>query len=145
MSDRDDRPDPTTGRLRITSPLTTAPAHVRRTVQQEIDEATGIGEVYVRSLVRSQLRAALTVISTLMLTLGSLPIVFWLLDDLNRLELWGVPLPWIVLAVAVYPGLFLLGWLYVRQAERSERDFTTLLSPDHVEPHPDPHQRDGRP
>lgn len=145
MSGRDDRPDPKTGRLRITSPLTTAPAHVRRTVQQEIDEATGIGEVYVRSLVRSQLRAALTVISTLMLTLGSLPIVFWLLDDLNRLELWGVPLPWIVLAIAVYPGLFLLGWLYVRQAERSERDFTTLLSPDTVEPHPGEHRRDRSP
>ncbi|MGH8940410.1 MAG: hypothetical protein ACRDV2_13850, partial [Actinomycetes bacterium] len=53
------------------------------------------------------------------------------------LELWGVPLPWIVLAIAVYPGLFLLGWLYVRQAERSEREFTTLLNPDPVEPHPD--------
>ncbi len=125
----EDEPDPATGRVRITSPLTTAPAHVRRTVQQEIDEATGIGEVYVRSLVRSQLRAALTVITTLMLTLGALPIVFWLLDDLNTLELWGIPLPWIVLSVAVYPGLFLLGWLYVRQAERSERDFATLLSP----------------
>jgi len=129
MMRAEDEPDPKTGRIRITSPLTTAPPHVRRTVQQEIDESTGIGEVYVRSLVRSQLRAALTVITTLMLTLGSLPVVFWLLDDLNTLELWNIPLPWIVLAVAVYPGLFLLGWLFVRQAERSERDFTTLLSP----------------
>jgi hypothetical protein len=120
------------GRVRVTSPFTTAPTYVRRTVQQEIDEATGIGEIYVRSLVRSQLRAALTVISTVMLTLGAAPVVFWLLDDLNRLDLWGIPLPWIVLGVAVYPGLFLLGWLYVRQAERSEHDFMTLLSP-----HPD--------
>ncbi len=129
MSDPSQPPDPATGRVRITSPFTTAPAHVRRTVQQEIDESTGIGEVYVRSLVRSQLRAALTVITTLMLTLGSLPVVFWLLDDLNTLTLWGVPLPWVVLGVAVYPGLFLLGWLYVRQAERAERDFATLVSP----------------
>ena len=120
------------GRVRITSPLTTASAHVRRTVQQEIDESTGIGEVYVRSLVRSQLRAALTVITTLLLTLGALPIVFWLLDDLTRLDVFGVPLPWIVLSVAVYPGLCLLGWLYVRQAERSERDFTALVSPTDV-------------
>ena len=129
MSDPSQPPDPATGRVRITSPFTTAPAHVRRTVQQEIDESTGIGEVYVRSLVRSQLRAALTVITTLMLTLGSLPVIFWLLDDLNTLTLWGVPLPWVVLGVAVYPGLFLLGWLYVRQAERAERDFATLVSP----------------
>jgi hypothetical protein len=121
--------DPKTGRVRITSPLTTASPHVRRTVQQEIDESTGIGEVYVRSLVRSQLRAALTVITTLMLTLGALPVVFWLLDDLSRLSVLGVPLPWVVLAVAVYPGLFLLGWLYVRQADKSEREFVALLSP----------------
>ena len=121
--------DPRTGRVRITSPLTTASPHVRRTVQQEIDESTGIGEVYVRSLVRSQLRAALTVITTLILTLGALPIVFWLLKDLRELSLLGIPLPWVVLAVAVYPGLFLLGWLYVRQADKSERDFVALVSP----------------
>ena len=121
--------DPRTGRVRITNPLTTASPHVRRTVQQEIDESTGIGEVYVRSLVRSQLRAALTVITTLMLTLGALPIVFWLLQDLSELTLLGVPLPWVVLAVAVYPGLFLLGWLYVRQADKAERDFVALVSP----------------
>ena len=121
--------DPRTGRVRITSPLTTASPHVRRTVQQEIDESTGIGEVYVRSLVRSQLRAALTVITTLMLTLGALPIVFWLLEDLRELSVLGIPLPWVVLAIAVYPGLFLLGWLYVRQADKTERDFVALLSP----------------
>jgi uncharacterized membrane protein len=121
--------DPRTGRVRITSPLTTASAHVRRTVQQEIDESTGIGEVYVRSLVRSQLRAALTVVTTLMLTLGALPVVFWLLEDLGKLTILGVPLPWVVLAVAVYPGLVLLGWLYVRQADKSERDFAALVHP----------------
>ena len=121
--------DPRTGRVRITSPLTTASPHVRRTVQQEIDESTGIGEVYVRSLVRSQLRAALTVITTLMLTLGALPIVFWLLEDLRELSVLGIPLPWVILAIAVYPGLFLLGWLYVRQADKSERDFVALISP----------------
>ena len=118
-----------TGRVRVTSPLTTAPAHVRRSVRQEIDESTGIGEVYVRSLVRSQLRAALTVITTLMLTLGALPIVFWLLEDLRELSVLGIPLPWVVLAIAVYPGLFLLGWLYVRQADKSERDFAALVNP----------------
>lgn len=121
--------DPRTGRVRITSPLTTASPHVRRTVQQEIDESTGVGEVYVRSLVRSQLRAALTVITTLMLTLGALPIVFWLLEDLRDLSVLDIPLPWIILAIAVYPGLFLLGWLYVRQADKSERDFVALISP----------------
>ena len=64
-----------------------------------------------------------------MLTLGALPVVFWLLKDLSRLSILGLPLPWIVLGVAVYPGLFLLGWLYVRQADKSERDFAALVNP----------------
>lgn len=108
-----------TGRVRVTNPLTSAPAHVRRSVQQEIDESTGVGEVYMRSLIRSQLMAALTVTTTLVLSIGALPIVFLAFDSVTDFHLWGVPLPWIVLGVLVYPALFLLGWLYLRQVERA--------------------------
>jgi len=31
------------------------------------------------------------------------------------------------LGVGVYPYLFVLGWLYVRQAERAEQTFTDLV------------------
>ncbi|EFQ82048.1 hypothetical protein HMPREF0063_12756 [Aeromicrobium marinum DSM 15272] len=118
---------PAPGRVRITSPLTSAPAHVRRSVRQEIDETSGVGEVYVRSLVRTQLRAALTVVSTVLLTVGVLPLAFALSDDLSEARLFGVPLPWLVLGVGVYPGLILLGVLYVRFATRAERDFAALV------------------
>lgn len=122
------------GRVRITNPLTTASAPVRRTVQQEIDEDTGVGEVYMRSLIRSQLRAALTVVSTLVLTIGSLPILFLLAPGLSRIDLVGVPLPWVILGVGVYPVVLLVGWLYVRQVERSEQLFTALVeAPDREE------------
>lgn len=116
-------------RVRITSPLSTAPAHVRSTVGQEIDEATGVGEVYMQSLIRSQLRAALTVAITLLLTVVSLPLVFLWVPGLNDLRLGGVPLPWLVLGGGVYGALILLGWLYVRHAERAERLFTELVEP----------------
>ena len=33
------------------------------------------------------------------------------------------------LGVLVYPGLFALGWVYIRQVERAERDFTELVEP----------------
>ncbi len=39
----------------------------------------------------------------------------------------GMPLPWVLLAFGVYPFLLLLGWLYVRAAERNERDFTEVV------------------
>lgn len=121
-------PAPTyTGRVRVTSPLASAPRHVRRTVRQEIDESTGVGEVYMRSLIRSQLRAALTVVITLLLSLGVLPIVLLTVDSVATYRIWGVPLPWLLLGVVTYPCLVVLGWLYVRQAERAERDFAELV------------------
>jgi hypothetical protein len=116
-----------TGRVRVTSPLTSAPAHVRRSVRQEIDESTGIGEIYMRSLIRSQLRAALTVALTLVMSIGALPLVFLAFDTVTDFRVLGVPAPWLILGVAVYPGLFGLGWVYIRQAERAEREFTELV------------------
>lgn len=123
-----DEPGPTE-RVRITSPLSSAPAHVRSTVGQEIDEATGVGEVYMQSLIRSQLRAALTVTITLLLTVVSLPLLFWWVPGLNQVSLFGVPVAWLVLGAGVYGGVILVGWLYVRHAERAERLFTELVEP----------------
>jgi hypothetical protein len=39
-----------------------------------------------------------------------------------------MPLPWLLLGFVVYPVLVLLGWRYVRRAERNERNFADLLS-----------------
>ena len=121
------------GRVRVTSPLTSAPAHVRRSVRQEIDESTGIGEIYMRSLIRSQLRAAIAVALTLVLSVGALPLTFMAFDTVTEFRVLGVPAPWLILGVAVYPGLFALGWDYVRQAERAERDFAELVQPDRTD------------
>ena len=124
-----------TGRVRITSPLAGRSRHVPRSARQEIDESTGVGELYMRSLIRSQLRAALTVVVTLLLSIGALPIVFLTVDASTTLSLFGVPLPWIVLGVLVYPFIGVIGWLFVRQAERAERDFGDLV--DAAETHRD--------
>lgn len=114
-------------RERITNPLTNARTHVPRTVRQEIDESTGVGQVYIRSLMRSQLRAALTVVASVALTIGVLPLVFLVFGDLSRTTIAGIGLPWLVLGVAVYPAILALGWFYVRFAERAELDFAALV------------------
>lgn len=121
-----------TARVRITSPQTdaTPAARVRRTVRQEIDESTGVGEVYVRTIVRAQLRAALAVLLTVTLTIGLLPLAFLLSDELAGADVLGVPIPWAILGFGVYVGVVLLGWVYVRHAERLESDFVALVEPD---------------
>ena len=115
-------------RVRVVSPRTAAArAAPTRPVGREIDEQTLVGEVYMRSLVRVQLRLAIGVCLVLAALLGGLPLVTALVPQLSDVRLMGVPLPWLLLGVAVYPLLLLGGWLYVRQAERNERDFVELV------------------
>lgn len=120
-------PGPTGQRVRITSPHTGAQPHVRRTAREEIDLSTGVGEVYIRSLMRTQLRSALLILLVLIGTLGALPLAFAFVDGLDEIHLGGIPLPWIVLGVGAYPLLFALGWVYVRRAERAEQAFARLV------------------
>jgi hypothetical protein len=112
-------------RVRVTGRSRTAPT--TRSVVSEIDAQTELGEVYVRSLVRSQLRLALGVTATLVLTLGLLPVLFASSATARRTAVLGVPLPWWLLGVLVYPFLVLLAWLYVVRAERNERTFRELV------------------
>jgi O-antigen/teichoic acid export membrane protein len=94
---------------------------------REIDEQSAVGEVYMRSLVRTQLRLALLVCAVFGLLLGGLPLLFRLLPGTRTVHVLGIPLPWLLLGVVVYPCFVLGGWLYVRAAERTERDFADLL------------------
>ena len=119
--------DPVRPRVRVTSPRTGATRQRRVTGASEIDAQTGIGEVYMASLLRAQLRLAALVLVTLGLVLGGLPLLFLRFPGLVRVEVLGMPLPWVLLGFAVYPFLLLLGWGYVRAAERNERDFTDVV------------------
>jgi hypothetical protein len=114
-------------RVTITSPRTRAPARPRYPVTQEIDEQTRLGEVYMRSLIRSQLRLALFVCTALACLVGGLPLVFMLAPRLRDARLLGVPLPWVLLAGLIYPMFVGCAWWYVRQAERTEQDFADLV------------------
>jgi hypothetical protein len=86
----------------------------------EIDEQTTLGHTYVRSLMRTQLRAALAVFAFLGLLIGPLPLLFAAMPDAHRLE-WGV------LGFGLYVPMVLLARWYVRRAERNERDFVRLV------------------
>lgn len=114
-------------RVRITSPRTSAArSRARRSNAAEIDELTRLGEVYVQSLIRAQLRLAGYVVLLLAATLGLLPVAFRVLP-VGRVHVLGVPLPWLLLGVAVYPWLLWLARWYVRRAERNEDAFEDLV------------------
>ena len=96
-------------------------------MRREIDEQTIVGDVYMRSLVRLQLRLAVGVCLIFAVLLGGLPLVLTLQPQLATVHLLGLPLPWLLLGVLVYPALVVAAWFYVRQAERNERDFSELV------------------
>ena len=119
--------EPPLPRVRVTSPRATATRRRRVTGASEIDAQTDLGEVYMSSLIRSQLRLALLVLAALAILVAGLPLLFTVAPALVDVHVVGVPLPWLLLAGGVYPVLLLLGWLYVRAAERNERDFAEVV------------------
>lgn len=113
--------------MRVTGPArrrTPAP----RTRAAEIDAGTALGAVYLSSLLREQRRLAARVLGVLVITVGTVPLLFHLQPQLGDVTVLGVPVAWVALAVAVHPLLWLLGWFYVREAEANEADFADLLS-----------------
>jgi hypothetical protein len=112
-------------RVRVTAPRRDRPR--RRTVVAEIDAQTVVGDIYIRSLMRSQLRLALGLLGLLLVTIGSLPVVFRAWPGLAEHRLAGVPLVWLALGAGCYPLLLALALFYVRRAERNERAFAELV------------------
>ena len=115
-------------RVAVTSPRTAA---VRRppgrSALRALDEQDLVGELLVRSLVRAQLLLALRLLTVLAVLLGGLPLLFAVVPATRDLVVLGLPLPWLVLGVLVYPALVVGGAVHLRLAERHERDFVELV------------------
>ena len=115
-------------RVRVTSPrMTAARRSAVRPAVHEIDEHTGLGEVYMRSLLRSQLRLGLSVLFATTVLLGGLPLLFALVPAVSDARILGLPLPWLLLWLLAYPMLWAAARYYVRHAERNEAAFADVL------------------
>lgn len=115
-------------RVRVTSPWTERPRlRPRTTVASEIDAQSEVGEIYVGTLLRAQLRLALSTLVGLGLTVGVLPLVFSLVPALASRQVLGMPVSWGMLAFGCYPVLVILAWRYVRLSERNERAFARVV------------------
>ena len=61
--------------------------------------------------------------------LGSLPLALYLLPGLYDVELFGVPLPLLLIVVPPFPVFVAFGWLYARRAQALEHAFRELVEP----------------
>lgn len=114
-------------RVRVTSSRRGARTARSRPLATDLDEQTELGDVYIDGLRRAQLRLGLTVLGLMVLGLGSFPLLLTLVPSTRTMTLAGVPLPWLVLGVLVYPSAWLLSRVYVRQSERIEAEFADIV------------------
>ncbi len=117
-------------RVRITSPRREArrPGE-RRPPAQELEEQTGLGEVYLSALLKAQLRLSLAILLGIAVVVLGLPTLFVLLPVTRTLMVGPIPLPWLAVGVLVYPVVFVAARIYVSQSERIEREFSDLMGP----------------
>jgi hypothetical protein len=125
---RQANPPPISGkRVRVVLAERKAAARPVRTVV-DLQGDSPVGEALRSGLIVDQMRVALRFALLGGLTLGVLPLLFYVVPELGTIAILGLRLPWLVLGILVYPFLCGLGWWFTRTAERVEQDFA-----DHIQ------------
>lgn len=114
-------------RVRVTRTRTATTRARRPSLRTEITSQSPLGAAYLSSLMRAQLRLSLTVVTTLTVVLGALPLLFAIVPATRRLEVLGLPLPWVILGLLVYPAAVISARQYTRAAERIEAQFSDVV------------------
>ena len=115
-------------RVRVTAPRSQARrASPGYPVAREVAEESEVGQVFVRSLIRSQLRLAVVVAVGFLLILLAFPLLLAWVPGMDEATFLGVPFSWLLLGVGVYPLIGLSAWLYVRTASRNEARYLDLV------------------
>jgi hypothetical protein len=110
-------------RVKVTAPRSEAkPVMDSRVAAEESD----VGQVFVRSLIRSQLRLSLVVAAGLPLNLRAFPHQQRLVPGLAEATIAGIPFGWLLLGAGIYPVIGLSAWLYIRSASRNEARYRDL-------------------
>jgi hypothetical protein len=116
--------------VRITSPRREARRPgVRPPPAQELEEQTGLGEVYLSALLKAQLRLSVAILLGIAVVVLGLPTLFVLVPATRDIHIGPIPLPWLAIGALIYPVVFIAARIYVHQSERIEREFSDLMGP----------------
>jgi hypothetical protein len=99
----------------------------RSPVREDLYQADAYGRELLTSLMRAQAGVSLAVLLPAISLLAIYPLLAVLVPRLASFEVGGLPLTLIILGGGIYPPLVLLGYWYVRRAERLEQRFVELL------------------
>ena len=99
--------------------------------RRPVAPAVGAGDpsaVYVRSLIRAQLRVALVTAGAFALLLAAATATLALVPEVRTATVGGIPIVWIVLGAGVYPVVLLVAIVFVRAVDRNERHYRSLAA-----------------
>jgi hypothetical protein len=96
-------------------------------MRDDLYEADAYGRELLSSLMRAQAGVSLAALLPAISLLILYPLLTVLLPRLAAFSVLGLPLTLIILGGGIYPPLVLLGYWYVRRAERLEQRFVELL------------------
>ena len=118
-------------RVRVTADVRRLPASRSQPVRSAAEAAWADGTddadaVYSRALRRTQLRLALGTVAGFVVVAVALTIAIAGIPELDRHDLGGVPLSWLLHAFAFYPVIFVFAVLYARGAARNEQRYRML-------------------
>jgi len=115
-------------RVRVTAPRAGSPAASARHMPHHAAEAptSDIAGVYVRSLIRSQLRLGIVFAVGFAVATALFVLAIAVVPQLDTTFVAGVPLSWLLLGAGVYPLAITVGGLYVRAATRNEARYRSL-------------------
>jgi hypothetical protein len=132
----------TSPRVRVTAPVT-GKAGAEAPIASDVHRRDPYGAALLRSLIRAQLAVSVSFLAIAICLLVAVPLVVSAFPSVARVRVAGLPIVLVLLGIAVYPVLAILGRLYVRRAERVEARFAELVDSDPREA-ADPHS-EGRP
>lgn len=123
-----ERTDAPPARVRVTAPRPGSAAASARPMPHHGTEAptSDIAGVYVRSLIRSQLRLGVVFAVGFVVATAMFVVAIAFVPELDTTFVLGVPLSWLLLGAGVYPLAITVGGLYVRAAARNEARYRSL-------------------
>jgi hypothetical protein len=91
------------------------------------DGDSGLGPLYLRSLLRVNLSISLTYFGLFSVMMLVPPVLFWFFPALADFRIGPVPLGWALPVFVLGPSLVLLGARYVKSVEAAEAEYTELI------------------
>lgn len=120
-------PTPRAARVRVTAPQSSSGPAATFPVAREMAENSDVGDLFVRSLIRSQLRLGVVVAAGFLVILVGIPVLITVFPIINTWTVITVPVPWLLLGLGIYPIVIGCAALYVRSATRIEQRFRDLV------------------